>query len=187
MGRLGREIVRELDVKAVLKELRAAYADEWLAHYNYLHTAQIATGDWDAVLITHSAFGQIPLSEQEVTRYHNEQMAEIRQAILETPKSDSRTHKQLEKALANAEEAMKKKIADVTKRKDNCLTWDELGVDSLLVDEFHMFKNLGYTSKLPRMAGLPNTHSVRAMDMFMKSQHLLAVLLRERFVQSQHH
>ncbi len=134
--------------------------------------ARIATNNWDAVIVTHSGFERLPLSVKTREDFFDEQLAELERCIREQ-KSDapnSRIVKELERAKKRLEGKLKALAAE--HRKDNTLTFEELGIDRLFVDEAQAFKNLFYVTKMTRVAGLPQTASERAFDMFLKVQHV---------------
>ena len=137
--------------------------------------SRIATGNWDAVIVTHSGFEKIPLSTETQEAFFTEQIAALENAITEQQREDkgSRLVKELEKAKKRLETKLKELLAEG--RKDEGLTFEELGVDRLFVDEAHHFKNLFYVSKMTRIAGLPQTASQRALDMFLKVRHIQQV------------
>ncbi|MBI3408736.1 MAG: DEAD/DEAH box helicase [Planctomycetes bacterium] len=136
--------------------------------------SRIATGNWDAVIVTHSGFEKIPLAERTKRDFYNEQLHELELAIRQhADKSNRRLVKDLERAKKRLETRLKLLTAD--EKKDNTLTFEELGVDRLFVDEAHYFKNLFYISKMTRIAGLPQTASERAFDMFLKVGHVQRV------------
>jgi len=129
--------------------------------------SRIATGNWDAVIVTHSGFEKIPVARATQEEFFKEQLRELALALEQQRKDgDSRIVKALERAKKQLESRLKELAAD--ERKDNGLTFEELGVDRLFVDEAHYFKNLFYVSKMTRIAGLPQTASQRAFDMFLK-------------------
>jgi N12 class adenine-specific DNA methylase/adenine-specific DNA methylase len=130
---------------------------------------RIATGNWDAVIVTHSGFEKIPVSRKTQEEFFHEQLRELSLAI-EQQREDSRIVKTLERAKKRLETRLKELLA--MERKDDTLTFEELGVDRLFVDEAHYFKNLFYVSKMTRISGLPQTASQRAMDMFLKVCHV---------------
>ena len=137
--------------------------------------SRIATGNWDAIIVTHSGFEKIPMSEETKRDFFQTQLDELEQAIKER-KEDSgsrRTVKQLESAKKKLENRLQLLCAE--EKKDNTLTFEELGIDRLFVDEAHFFKNLFYVSKMTRIAGLPQTSSERAFDMFLKVQYIQKV------------
>jgi N12 class adenine-specific DNA methylase len=136
--------------------------------------SRIATGNWDAVIVTHSSFEKIPVSRATQEEFFKEQLRELTLAIeAQRKEGDARIVKALERAKKRLETKLKELLA--SERKDNSLTFEELGVDRLFVDEAHCFKNLFYVSKMTRIAGLPQTASQRALDMFLKVGHIQRV------------
>ena len=135
--------------------------------------ARIATGNYDAVIVSHRSFELLPVSDRLFNRFIDDQVQQLENAILEAKAEsgdDRRIVKELEKAKKRLVAKLKKR-AD-RDRKDDALTFEELGVDQLLVDEADLYKNLFYTTKMTRIAGLPNTDSNRAFDMFMKTRYI---------------
>jgi N12 class adenine-specific DNA methylase len=132
--------------------------------------AKIATNNWDAVIITHSSFEKLPMSKEAVARFMQQRIDELEEAILSARegKSDSRIVKELEKAKKRLTAKMKERLN--VKAKDKAITFEELGTDMVQIDEADLFKNLGFTTKMTRVAGLPNTESNRAFDLYVKSQ-----------------
>ena len=136
--------------------------------------SRIATGNWDAVIVTHSGFERIPLSLETQEQFFKEQLEELETIKREHANPDNRRLvKELEKAKKRLEARLEALAAN--HRKDNTLTFEELGIDRLFVDEAHYFKNLFYLSKMTRIAGLPQTASERAFDMFLKVRHIQSV------------
>jgi N12 class adenine-specific DNA methylase len=134
-------------------------------------TSRIATGNWDAVIMTHSSFEKIPISRAAQEEFIKGQMRELSLAIeQQLQEHNSRIVKMLERAKKRLEGKLKELAA--VEHKDDGLTFEELGVDRLFVDEAHYFKNLFYVSKMTRIAGLPQTASQRAFDMFLKVLHV---------------
>lgn len=136
--------------------------------------AKIATGDWDAVVVAHKSFGFIPMPADAEGAILEEQRADILEALRESrDKANKRdlTVKQLEKAKVRIEA----KLQGLSARKqDDLLDFAEMGVDALLVDEAHEFKNLFYTTTMRGVAGLGNPDgSSRAFDMFVKTRYLM--------------
>jgi N12 class adenine-specific DNA methylase len=129
--------------------------------------ARIATGDWDAVIVTHSAFTRLPISQRQKQEFYQEQLDEIK-SLLED--SDVKQGNGVVKQLARERRKLEERIERLTqgKTKDDGVTFEQLGVDALFVDEAHFWKNLGRNSKLQNIAGLSNTNSQRAMDAFIK-------------------
>ena len=134
--------------------------------------ARIATGDYDAVIIGHSQFEKIPLSAERQERLIQEQMDEIEEAI-EEAKAQAGEHftvKQLEKLRKTLKQKLEKLQA--TDRKDDVVTFEQLGVDRLFVDESHAFKNLFLTTKMRNVAGLSTSEAQKSSDMFGKCRYL---------------
>ena len=136
--------------------------------------SRIATGNWDAVIVTHSGFERIPLSRETQERFFQEQLDELEKIRRENSSPDNR---RLVKELEKAKKRLEAKLKDLAAehKKDNTLTFEELGIDRLFVDEAHYFKNLFYVSKMTRIAGLPQTASERAFDMYLKVRHVQSV------------
>ena len=133
--------------------------------------SRIATGNWDAVIVTHSGFERIPLTHDTQKRFFEEQLHELEVIRLQNADTNNRRLvKELERAKKRLEARLQALAAD--HKKDNTLTFEELGVDRLFVDEAHYFKNLFYLTKMTRIAGLPQTASERAFDMFLKVRHV---------------
>jgi len=138
--------------------------------------SRIATNNWDAIIVTHSGFERLPLSAAARKEFLTGQHAELVECILEHKNrtggssSGTRIVKELERAKKKLEGRIKSLSAE--HRKDDTLTFEELGVDRLFVDEAQAFKNLFYISKMTRVAGLPQTASERAFDMLLKVQHV---------------
>ncbi len=134
--------------------------------------ARIATGDYDAVIIGHSQFEKIPLSAERQERILQEQIDEITDAISEMKamRGESFTIKQMEKTRRTLEARMEKLQA--AERKDDVITFEQLGVDRLFVDEAHAFKNLFLHTKMRNVAGLSTSEAQKSSDMFMKCQYM---------------
>ena len=134
--------------------------------------ARIATGDYDAVIIGHSQFEKIPLSAERQERLIQEQMDEIEEAI-EEAKAQAGEHftvKQLEKLRKTLKQKLEKLQA--TDRKDDVVTFEQLGVDRLFVDESQAFKNLYLYTKMRNVAGLSTSEAQKSSDMFGKCRYL---------------
>lgn len=136
--------------------------------------ARIATGNYDAVIVSHKSFEALPVSDATFNRYLTEQIDDLANAILESKAESGKGARSVVKELEKAKRRLETKLLDRSNReaKDLTLTFEELGVDALMVDEAHAFKNLFFTTKMTRIAGLPNTESNRAFDMFVKTQYL---------------
>ena len=133
---------------------------------------KIATGDWDAVLIAHSSFGLIPMSKSYEQKHLENQIEEISNAIerLKEESSDGLSVKKLEQIKMGIETKLKTLLDSP---KDDVVTFEELGVDELIIDEAHMFKNLPLFSKIRNVAGINNCESKKATDLFMKISYIL--------------
>ena len=134
--------------------------------------ARIATGDYDAVIIGHSQFEKIPLSAERQERLIQEQMDEIEEAI-EEAKAQAGEHftvKQLEKLRKSLKQKLEK--LQGTDRKDDVVTFEQLGVDRLFVDESQAFKNLYLYTKMRNVAGLSTSEAQKSSDMFGKCRYL---------------
>ena len=134
---------------------------------------RIATGNWDAVIVTHASFEKIPVSLKTRRDFIGRQIDEIETAIREE-RADRGTRlvKELERVKKRL--TVKLEALSAEQKKDNTLTFEELGIDRLFIDEAHKFKNLFYVTKMTRVAGLPQTASERAFDLFLKVQHIQA-------------
>ena len=134
--------------------------------------SRIATGDYDAVIIGHSQFEKIPLSAERQERLIQEQMDEIEEAI-EEAKAQAGEHftvKQLEKLRKTLKQKLEKLQA--TDRKDDVVTFEQLGVDRLFVDESQNYKNLFLYTKMRNVAGLSTSEAQKSSDMFGKCRYL---------------
>ena len=134
--------------------------------------ARIATGDYDAVIIGHSQFEKIPLSFERQERIIQEQIDEIQDGIAEMKHSSGEkfTIKQMEKTRKQLELKLEKLRA--AERKDDVVTFEELGVDRLFVDESHSFKNLFLVTKMRNVAGLSTSEAQKSSDMFGKCRYM---------------
>ena len=134
--------------------------------------ARIATGDYDAVIIGHSQFEKIPLSAERQERLIQEQMDEIDEAIEEAKEQAGEhfTVKQLEKLRKTLKQKLEKLQA--TDRKDDVVTFEQLGVDRLFVDESQNYKNLFLYTKMRNVAGLSTSEAQKSSDMFGKCRYL---------------
>ena len=134
--------------------------------------ARIATGDYDAVIIGHSQFERIPLSFERQERIIQEQIDETLAAIneLKAHAGENFSIKQMEKTRKTLETKLDKLRSD--ERKDDVVTFEQLGVDRLFVDESHAFKNLFVTTKMRNVAGLSTSEAQKSSDMFGKCRYL---------------
>ena len=134
--------------------------------------ARIATGDYDAVIIGHSQFEKIPLSAERQARIIEDQIEEIENAIAEAKEQSGEhfTVKQMEKTRKTLEVKLKK--LQSTDRKDDVVTFEQLGVDRLFVDESQNYKNLYLYTKMRNVAGLSTSEAQKSSDMFGKCRYL---------------
>lgn len=134
--------------------------------------ARIATGDYDAIIIGHSQFERIPVSAERQERVLQKQLSEIEEAIQQAAydRGQTFTVKQLEKTRKSLKLKLEKLRAE--DRKDDVVTFEELGVDRLFVDEAHAYKNLFLFTKMRNVAGLSTSEAQKSSDMFMKCQYM---------------
>ena len=134
--------------------------------------ARIATGDYDAIIMGHSQFEKIPISKERQERLLHEQIWEITEGISEVESSGGErfTVKQLERTKKSLEARLEKLQAE--DRKDDVVTFEQLGVDRLFVDEAHNYKNLFLYTKMRNVAGLSTTDAQKSSDMFAKCRYM---------------
>lgn len=134
--------------------------------------ARIATGDYDAVIIGHSQFERIPISVERQERLLQEQIWELTEGIaeLKSSRGERFTIKQLEKTKKSLEAKLEKLLA--SDRKDDVVTFEQLGADRLYVDEAHSFKNLFLYTKMRNVAGLSTSDAQKSSDMFLKCRYI---------------
>lgn len=134
--------------------------------------ARIASGDYDAVIIGHSQFEKIPISAERQERLLQEQIDDVTEALDELKRSrgENFTIKQMEKTRKSLQARLDKLLN--TDRKDNVITFEQLGVDRLFVDESQAYKNLFLYTKMRNVAGLSTSEAQRSSDMFMKCRYL---------------
>ena len=142
--------------------------------------AKVAFGDWDAVVIAHSTFGKIGMSDETTNKFHQDQLDEINEVLAgvvsEDPEGEkSKTAKELIKQRNRLVSKLDKRIAAQAENHDDFLTFENLGVDRLFVDEAHLFKNLQLTTRQTRVKGIPASGSARAFDMLMKVRHIQSI------------
>lgn len=135
--------------------------------------SKIATGDYDAVIMAQSSFERIPVSKETQEEFIEKELEEVERAIEEARNEDnsSRSVKQLETAKRNIEKRQNDLLNG--KAKDNVINFESLGVDYLFVDEADLYKNLYLYTKMNNIAGVQQTRSQRASDMYMKIQYIL--------------
>ena len=142
------------------------------SHNRKKFCARIATGDYDAVIIGHSQFERIPVSQERQERLLQEQIMEIEEGLeeLKSSRAERFTIKQLERTKKSLETRLSK-LQDST-RKDDVITFEQLGVDRLYVDEAHSFKNLFLYTKMRNVAGLSTTDAQKSSDMLLKCRYI---------------
>lgn len=134
--------------------------------------SRIATGEWDAVIIGHSQFEKIPVSVERQRKLIEDQIESITLGIQELRRNNGEGYsiKQMEKTKKGLKKRLEKLNSD--ERKDDVISFEELGVDRLFVDESHNYKNLFLYTKMRNVAGLSQTEAQKSSDMFMKCQYL---------------
>lgn len=136
--------------------------------------SRIATEDWDGIIISHNMFKRIPMSPEAYNAFYQEQIDNMRTAILELTgegdRNSNRLVKKLEKKAKSLEEKLKRDMNE--ENKDIAIPFEQLGIDEIFVDEADLFKNLFFVTKMNRIGGLSNTNSQRSLDMYMKTQYL---------------
>lgn len=133
--------------------------------------ARIATGDYDCVIMSHSQFEMIPLTQEREIVYKKQEIDELQVYLrdMKDAKGDSWSVKRIEDAIKKREEELNK-LMDVP--RDNTICFEQLGVDALYVDEAHNFKNMAIFSKINNVAGIPTASSKKAFDMRMKCRYI---------------
>jgi N12 class adenine-specific DNA methylase len=138
--------------------------------------SRIATGDWDLIIVPHPSFKLPPVKPETANKFINDEMERLRDYITELQdeggRENKRSIKQLEKTLKRFEARLKSQNAEIRRDDAQTITFEELGVEALFVDEFHAYKSLYFATKMSRIAGLANTESQQAFDMFVKIQWL---------------
>ena len=134
--------------------------------------SRIATGDYDCIIMSHSQFEKIPISKERKERMLNDQIQELSYAIeeIKAEKGEQWTIKQIEAQKKKLQEQLKA-LSDES-RKDDLICFEELGIDSIMVDEAHHFKNLAIFSKMNNVSGISSSGSQKATDMQLKCQYL---------------
>ncbi len=149
----------------------AASKDDLSGAKRKLMLSRIATHDWDAVIVTHATFESIKVSDSYMRSYIEEELESIESALRERSSYEKGS---IVKELAKAKKAWKTRLDKISKQssKDDLLTFEELGIDYIAYDEAHVAKNLWRFTKMDRVAGLPNSNSQRAFDVFVKTQYV---------------
>lgn len=137
--------------------------------------SRIALNRWDAVIIPQSSFKLLPVKPETLNEFIEAEIEELRDFLNKIKAErdvDRRAKKEIEKAIKRFEAKLVTK-SDMSKDSVQTITWDQIGIDLLVIDEFHGYKNLYMHTKMTRIAGLPNTDSQRAFDMFVKVRDIL--------------
>ena len=140
--------------------------------------SSIATNDWDLVIMPYSSFKLLPVHPDTEAQFFQQEIDTLEEYLYELKEqagddASAGAIKDIEKAKKRFEEKLDK-LANMPKDAVGTITWEELGIDFLCVDEFHNFKNLFYATKMTRIAGLSNANSQRAFDMYLKSRWIMA-------------
>jgi len=140
--------------------------------------SRIATGDWDLILIPHSSFTLLPVRQTTSARFIERELAQLRAYLEELEEGDKddvtrRSVKEIERAIRRLETKLLNASSEKARDSEATICWEELGVEMLLIDEAHYFKNLYCPTKMTRVSGMPNSESQRAFDMFMKVRSIL--------------
>lgn len=134
--------------------------------------SNISTNDWDAVVVGHTSFGKLPISQKHINDFIKEQIEAIEFAI-EALGGSKQKGNRVVKQLQAAKKRLEFKVKEVGDKQDNVINFEELGVDQIFIDEAHKFKNLYMATKMTRVAGVPATESQRSFDMYVKTQYLI--------------
>jgi N12 class adenine-specific DNA methylase len=135
--------------------------------------ARIATGNFDAVIVSHGSSERLPVSDETFGRFVGKEIQQLEDAIYEA-RAEKGDNRRIVKELEKAKKRLTTRLKDRADRenKDDAITFEQMGIDRVFVDESDLYKNLGFTSKMTRIAGLPNNESNRALDMYMKTRYL---------------
>src|SRR5205807_7842915 len=138
-------------------------------------TAKIASGDWDGIIVTHSSFERIGMSQAYQEQFLNQQIQEYEQLLRDGASRDAtRAHRNIIKTIEKQKAAREERLTDLLaeEKKDDGLVFDELGIDHLFIDEAQYYKNLETPTKMERVAGIQTGGSERAFDVYMKARFL---------------
>jgi N12 class adenine-specific DNA methylase len=154
-------------------QLFVAGRDAFAAGNRQKAMSRIATGTYDAVIVSHSSFEKLPVSDETFGRFVGKQIEQLEEAMREA-RAEKGDNRRIVKELEKAKKRLTTKLKDRADRehKDDAITFEQTGIDRIFVDESDLYKNLGFTSKMTRIAGLPNTESNRALDMYIKTRYL---------------
>ncbi|MGH9767338.1 MAG: Eco57I restriction-modification methylase domain-containing protein [Blastocatellia bacterium] len=139
--------------------------------------SRIATGRWDLVILPHTAFKMLPVAQETIARYIQREIDALREYIENIPKDERNDHrrtiKEIERSIKKLEVKLKDCESAILRDSKHTITWEELGVDLIMADECHLYKNLYCPTKMRNVAGLPTADSQRAFDAFIKVRSLL--------------
>ena len=139
--------------------------------------SRISTGDWDIIVVPHSSFKMLPVAQETIGWYIQREIDTLREYLEDIPNEERderrRTIKEIERAIKKLEVKLKDCESAIQRDSKHTITWEELGVDSLFIDEAHTLKNLYCPTKMRNVAGLPTADSQRAFDAFIKVRSLL--------------
>jgi N12 class adenine-specific DNA methylase len=157
----------------LMRNIFVAGKDAFAAGNRQKAMSRIATGTYDAVIVSHSSFEKLPVSDETFGRFVGKQIEQLEEAIYEA-RAEKGDNRRIVKELEKAKKRLTTKLKERADRenKDDAITFEQMGIDRIFVDESDLYKNLGFTSKMTRIAGLPNTESNRALDMYMKTRYL---------------
>lgn len=155
-------------------KLLVASKDDFAKDKRKLMTAKIASGEWDGVIMTHASFEKIGMSPAFQESFIREQIAEYEALLTDMKAGADADSKRLIKRIEKQKEQKEDLLRELVNqdRKDSGLTFEDLGVDHLFVDEAHLFKNLETPTKMGQVAGVQTSGSLRAFDLFMKTRYL---------------
>jgi N12 class adenine-specific DNA methylase len=156
-----------------MRNLFVAGRDQFANGNRQRAMARIATGNYDAVIVSFRSFEFLPLSDELFKRFLEDEIREIDEELLRT-KTGADDNRRIVKQLEAAKKRLQVRFQKRANRenKDNTVTFEDLGISQLMVDEADAYKNLAYVSKMQRIAGLPNSDSFRAFDMFLKIRYI---------------
>jgi len=146
-----------------------ANKDDFQKQKRRIFAGKITTGEYDAIIMAHSSFEKLPMSREVEEQHINSQIYELEMAMDNT--KNRSTIKQLQTAKNRLQVRLKRLLE--AKRRDNVINFEQTGIDYLIVDEAHLFKNLYIKTKLSGVAGVTNANSQRASDLYMKTDYLL--------------
>jgi len=146
--------------------------DDFKKEKRNIFMSRIATGDWDSIIVSHSTFKMLPVTNATFNQHIEEQLAILEAALIEAQnETDSRNSvKRIVAAIKKLEEKLRS--IDRGIKRDKTIYYEDLGVDQLFVDEADLYKNLFFATKITNMPGIANTYSDRAMDLYIKTNYL---------------